>query len=251
MKKVLCSLLALVVLAALALPVLAAGDDFVPSITYKDAPEIVVTEDELGNEIAAIVRNEAGEVVDYVYTAELVSSSVAKIEESEKLTADEKTLLRNVYNKITSGEMKLPYEKVESVKEQTMVIRDLIYITIRDVSPLSDSDVVEVTLLSNEKTRWEISFNLGVEANTNVVAMTYNNNEWTPAHKVVNNGDGTVTCTLDNLGVLALSVPAVVNVPAEPTPAPDYTIWIIAGAAAAVVLVIIIVIATRKKKDEE
>ena len=251
MKKVLCSLLALVVLAAMALPVLAAGDDFVPSITYKDAPEIVVTEDELGNEIAAVVRDEAGEIVDYVYTTELVSSSVAKAEESETLTSDEKALLKDVYNKITSGEMKLPYEKVESVKEQTMVIRDLIYLTVRDVSPLSAADILEVTPLANEKTRWEISFNMGVEADTEVVAMTYNNNEWTPAHKVVNNGDGTVTCTLDSLGVLALSVPAEVDAPPAPAPAPDYTIWIIVGAAAAVVLVIIIVVATRKKKDEE
>ena len=92
---------------------------------------------------------------------------------------------------------------------------------------------------------------MGVEADTEVVAMTYNNNEWTPAHKVVNNGDGTVTCTLDSLGVLALSVPAEVDAPPAPAPAPDYTIWIIVGAAAAVVLVIIIVVATRKKKDEE
>jgi len=251
MKKVLCSLLALVVLAAMALPVLAAGDDFVPSITYKDAPEIVVTEDELGNEIAAVVRDEAGEVVDYIFTTELASSSIAKVEESETLTSDEKALLKDVYNKITTGEMKLPYEKVEAVKEQTMVIRDLIYLTIRDVSPLSAAGVLEVTPLANEKTRWEISFNMGVEADTQVVAMTYNNNEWTPAHKVVNNGDGTVTCTLDSLGVLALSVPVVTSAPAEPAPAPDYTIWIIVGAAAAVVLVVIIVVATRKKKDEK
>ena len=38
--------------------------------------------------------------------------------------------------------------------------------------------------------------------------MTYDEEtrEWTPVVKTVNNGDGTVTCTFEELGVIAFSV---------------------------------------------
>lgn len=237
MKKVICLMIALLVCISLACPAFAASE-FVPSITAKDAPEVVVVKDKDGKEAAGTVVNEAGEVVSYVPTTALLITPVSAATTDTAAPAEITKQLNEIYEALSNGTMKIPYP--ETVKAENMVVRDLI-----DVSFVEED---QASAIDPEGVALTLTFDLGVEKDDVVIVMTYKNNAWNEIAKVVNNGDGTVTCTFEHLCPVSFSVEKKAA-PDSPSTGDelggDLLLWgglMVASAAA-----VVVVIASRRK----
>ena len=252
MRKVICMMIAIVLCLGLVAPTYASEAGFVPSITYKPIPTIVSVVDENGNEFAGVIRNEQGEIIDYVDHGCLLITPVAHIWDDEIVVPkDVEELLAFLYEALNSGEMKIPYEKHEAdLDPANMVIRDLF-----DVRWVCEE---HRAMVEAEGVTLEITFDLGVVADAQIFVMTYDEaaKEWSPIVKTVNNGDGTVTCTFEHLCVVELSMltapaapAASTNAPAEDAQEPANLLpWIIALGLAVVAFVVVLVVSKNKKK---
>ena len=243
MKKIVCLLTALVLCLGLAAPVFAADSGFVPSITYKPTPDIVFVTDENGKEAIGVVRNENGEVIDYVGHDCLLITPVAHIWDSGVNVPEEiKELLTTVYEGRRDGTVSIPYEKLgDNVSATNKVIRDLL-----DARWVCDE---HREMIEKDGVTFEITFDLGVVANAEIYAMTFDETtkEWSPIVKTVNNGDGTVTCTFEHLCVVAFVMPQAGNAaPTDDAQSVNLLPWIIVMAVAVVGVVVVVVIKNKK-----
>lgn len=195
MRKFICLLIAALLCVSLVCPALAAGE-FVPSISYKGTPNVVAVKDQSGNDAAAVIRDASGTVTGYVYDACMTLTPVANAADAQ-IPAEVKEELRALYAALNDGTMKLPYG--DGVDAENMVIRDLF-----DVSWLCSHG--HAAALEPNGVVFEMTFDLGVAKDATVVVMTYKNEAWGEIAKVVNNGDGTVTCTFEHLCPVAISV---------------------------------------------
>ncbi len=199
MKKVICLLVALVLCASVVFTV-AVADGFVESITYKGSPELVKPDGTGMN----IVLHDDKDVKDSLGATDdgcLLITSVAEAKTTTKLSEEARELLLKVYEELSEGTMVLPYDKVEGIDADKMVIRELL-----DVSLVCDHPHKEE--LKKNDVAIVLSFDLGVEEDAVLSVMTYVDGEWVPAVKVTNNGDGTVTCVLEDLCPVAFSIEA-------------------------------------------
>ena len=231
MKKIVAMILMLAMCLSMMQSVWAAQEDFVPSITYKGEPEIVEKEDETGTPIVEEDKPVVGEVVkqdpaqiedsdgDGQMDAEealqgeklsnvmqdcLLITPVSKVDTQEALPYEAAEILKTVYEELSQGDMKLPYEKVENVKADEMVILELLDLSWLCGTETSDHD--HPTEVEPEGVVFDVTFKLGVSADAKVVVMTYKDGEWNPIAGVTNNGDGTVTCVFEHLCPVAISV---------------------------------------------
>lgn len=233
MKKMIALVTVLVLCAIAVCPVLAA--EFVPSISDKNAPEIVPTIDEQGNPVIAIVL-ENGETVDYVEEDCLVVTPVSGAKTSAEIPDAAEEMLLKVYEALANGSMQLPYEKLgDNIDPENMVIRDLF-----DASWLC-GDHPEAVAPAGVHVQW--TFDLGVGKDTKVYAMTYKHDQWNPIVDVVNNGDGTVTCTFEDFCPIAFVTEVGTDVPPSETgDAADVALWTALLAVSAVALVAVLVL---------
>lgn len=199
MKKLIACLTVLLICLSMAVPAAALETEFVPSISVKPAPEIVPVVDGDGSPAIAMLLNGDGEIVDYIGQECLVVTPVAEAETSTLIPDDAEELLLDVYAKLSSGEMTIPYDKHNAGLDETnMIVRDLF-----DATWLCDDHPV---ILAPEGVVLQITFNLGVKADEDVYVMSYKNSEWNPIVSCTNNGDGTVTCVFENLCPIEFSV---------------------------------------------
>ena len=249
MKKAITLLFVLALCLALSCPVFAAQDDFVPSITYKGEPEIVPVEDPQGEPAIGYTYEEAAEkeIISYFYSGCLLITPVSKVDTSEQIPEAAAQELKYVYEALVSGEMALPYDKVPGCDGQDMVILELV-----DASWLcgtEDSDHDHPTEVEPEGVLFDITFDLGVSEFADVVVMTYKNDQWDPIEKVVNNGDGTVTCTFEHLCPVAFSVSQnYTDTPPQTGDASNVWILFVVMIAALAGIVVVAVLGFRRKK---
>ena len=244
MKKFVCLLAVLVLCMGLAVPAFAAENDFVPSIAYKPDPEVVPVVDENGEEHIGVIIDNEGEVVEYVDHGCLMVTPIADVWDEEiEVSTDVEELLVFVYNGLSDGSMKIPYEKHEAnLDAANMVIRDLF-----DARWICEE---HGKMVEAEGVMFEITFDLGVVADAQIYVMTYDEDtkEWSPIVKTVNNGDGTVTCTFEHLCAVAFSMPlAATNVPSDEVPTHNVLPWFIVLLLAVVGVVVILVTKNKKK----
>ncbi len=239
MKKTLCLITVMALVLALACSVCAAQDDFVDSITYKGAPALVFDLD--GN--IGTLYDVNGQVIDKISPECLVITSIADVDKSDKIPEDARKELKEVYAALMDGSMELPYET-----DQDMVIRELI-----DASWLcAGSEEDHEAMLAPEGVTLELTFDLGVDKDTNVVVMTYIDGKWAPIVSVKNNGDGTVTCVFEEICPIAFSVPVKDNTPpAQTGDQTDLTLWISIMCASALALAAVVVLFLRKNKSAQ
>lgn len=247
MKKLTCLMIVLAVCLSLAAPVFATENDgFVPSITYKPSPEIIPVTDGEGNEAIGVIRNEEGEILDYVDHGCLLITPIAHIwDPEEEVPADVERLLTFVYEELNENGMEIPYEKHEDLdlEGKNMVIRDLF-----DARWACEE---HRAMVEGKGIYFEITFDLGVAADTPIYVMTYDEEtkEWSPIVKTVNNGDGTVTCTFEHLCAIEFSMPmAAAAVPGEDAASMPIWPWILI-LVLAVAAIIVIVISKKNKKE--
>lgn len=182
MKKTIACLLALMLCLALSLPVSAAQTDFVPSVTYKDGPEI---------KDAELSGEGVGDCL-------VVTSIREAKEKTTDIHQEDRDLLLEVYKEITNGNMELPLEE------------DYVVLELVDVSFAANGcvepDHPHEEDLAKEGTTLEVDFSLNVDPGVKVVVLVYLDGEWIPV-ETVNNGDGTVTCTFEDICPVAFAVP--------------------------------------------
>lgn len=203
MKRVIAFMVAVLLCCTLALSV-GAAENFVPSISYKDHPEV---------EGDPKLIDDEGELIHKLDSHCLEITAVSEaVNTPEAARTEEQKLLVEVYEKLESGAMKLPFEG-NSADE--MVIRDLFDASlVCGDAHLNPNHVEE---LAKPGVYIEITFDLGVAANIPVVAMVYLDGQWTPAITVANNGDGTVTCVFEELCPVAFCVDTTDLTPVPPT----------------------------------
>lgn len=233
MRKLISLILALVMCFTLCGVVCAAEDDFVPSISYKDGPGLVVGEDEEGNPVVGTVVDAEGEIIDYIDPECLVITTIAEALEDVDtgIPDDAEELLEYVYQELLEGNMELPYEGDE----------DMAIIQLIDATFLCDGTTVGVdheAMIEPEGVYLELTFDLGVGADVPVTVMAYIDGQWTPIVSVTNNGDGTVTCLFEKICPIAFAVPT--NAVQPPKTGDDSTaelgLWIALLAASSVAL---------------
>ena len=115
MRKILSIVMVLALAMALAAPAMAAKDSFVPSIGYKDGPEIV-----------------GGDLVDC-----LENTSISEAEKGEtSISQEDRELLLDIYQQLVDGTMKLPIEN------DRYVIRDLAQTAVMNTTSDRTNDAI-------------------------------------------------------------------------------------------------------------
>ena len=201
MKKLIMIVTMLALCISMVCPAFAAESGFVPSITYKGVPEVVTVKDapdEAGVQVVATVRGEEGEALGYLTASEVNITTIASIENDETISEESKEALLKAYEDLSTGAQTLPYDQVEGIDPEKMVVRELMY-----VSWTQDNDASEE---QEEGTVMEFTFDLGLEPDTVVVVMAYVDGEWVVVEDVVVNEDGTVTIGLAQMGLVAICV---------------------------------------------
>lgn len=227
MKKLICLLTVLALAMAFACPVFAA-EAFVPSISDKEEPDIVPDDEGV---IGEIWKDD--EVIDKVEGGCLVITPISEAETSTEIPEDAREELLYVYKELLEGDMTLPYEQ-DGLDPETMVIRELI-----DASWLCED---HPAMLEPEGVTIDLTFDIGVDADTKVYVYVRIDGVWT-AVPVVNNGDGTVTCTFEELCPIAFCVAAGTGKPPVQTGDEfNPTIWIVLLAVSAAALVGVVVL---------
>lgn len=182
MKKGIVAVALLAICLSLIYPALAAGDTFVPSISYKDGPEIIKAELE----------------PDAVEGCLVVTSLKGAAEKSTDISQESRDLLLEVYEKLSSGEMKLPME-------EGFVVRELVDISWKQIGCV-EQEHTHADDLAKEGVVVTIDLEMGVDANTDIVVYAYRNGQWEPIESAKNNGDGTVTCVFEHFCPVAFAV---------------------------------------------
>lgn len=184
MRKIVSLILVLTMCLALACPAMATGGDsiFVPSIPYKDGPDI--EEGEMDGE-------DVGDCL------EITTITEAK-EKTTDITQEARDLLLEVYEELESGEMELPLE-------EDYVVRDLIDVSWKE-STCIQPEHGHKEWLEEEGTTLTVTFDLGVGPDEDVIVLVYIDGKWVEAVSVVNNGDGTVTVVFEDICPVAFCV---------------------------------------------
>ncbi len=228
MKKIVTLLTVAVMLLTFSVQALAV--QFVPSIEYKGAP-VLVTKDVDGKEIAGSIKDADGVELSAEEADCVIITPVADEKDAES------ELLKR-YNELK--------EKGEDVfgdqVEKDMVVRDLFAVSsecekMNELMPVAGNTIA-------------LTFDLNLGANAPVAAMIYANNAWTKL-PVVNNGDGTVTATFEDLGVVAFLTETTADGPdTGDDSAKDMALWISLMVVSAGAIVALLVVARRKKAEK-
>jgi hypothetical protein len=162
---------------SMAVPAFAAEDDFVPSIGYKDGPEII-----------------KGEQDEKDVTDCLIVTTIKEAEEkSTDITQDDRDLLLDVYDKLMKDEMTLPIEC-------DYEIRDLVDVSYKyEDCRTAEGHGNKPEELKEEGVTVTITFDMGLCPREVLEVYVYIDGQWVAVENVVNNGDGTLTVEFEDI----------------------------------------------------
>lgn len=182
MKKGIVAIALLAICMSLICPAFAAEDTFVPSISYKDGPEIIDAEQ----------KNED------VEECLVVTSLKGAVEKLTDISQDDRDLLLEVYEKLKSGEIKFP-------AGEGFVIRELVDLSWKQIGCVEEKHSHEEDL-EKEGISVTIDLAMGLDANMEIQVYAYHDGQWEPIESAKNNGDGTVTCVFEHFCPVAFAV---------------------------------------------
>lgn len=216
----------------LAVPAFASSVGFVPSITAKPAPEVVVGGENLtldGTDADDIVdmpvievKNENQEVVYQAPVVDLVVTAVSQVqtEESSLVISEEAAeILKEAYEQLNDEDFRL----AENIPEQIEQLKDM-GLDEENVNAAVVTALFDVTVLTEELETYlaeeghtvDLTFKADVPAGHTVVVMVYKESKWQLIENVAVNGDGTITCTFAHFCPVAiLTVPMAVEAAEE------------------------------------
>ena len=197
---------------------------FVPSIPYKDGPDI--EEGEMDGE-------DVGDCL------EITTITEAK-EQTTDISQEARDLLLEVYEELENGEMELPLE-------EDYVVRELIDVSWKE-STCIEPEHGHKEWLEEEDTTLTVTFDLGVGPDEEVIVLVYIDGEWVEAVSVINNGDGTVTVVFEDICPVAFCVEKRYAPPQTGDAAAD-KLYIFAALLGAAVLGLVGLVVWRKKHN--
>lgn len=228
MRKIVCLLTVLVLCAAMACPAFAAEDTFVPSISYKDGPDIEEAE----------MKEE--EVQDCL----IVTSIIAAQEKTTDIYQEARDELLDVYAKLNDGSMKLPLDG------DSYVVRELVDLSWKKTDCV-EADHTHDEDLAKEGVTIEVQFDLGISASDKIVVLHYHDGQWLPVESTVNNGDGTVTCVFEHFCPVAFCVEVAQNLDPAPTgdsAGQNLVLWIVLMALSIAGLILLFILHRRSSR---
>lgn len=177
MKRVFSLLVVLALCLSMAIPAFATENPFVPSIGYKDGPEII-----------------EGEQEDKDVTDCLIVTTIKEAEEkSTDITQEDRDLLLEVYEELTEGDMTLPIEC-------DYEIRDLVDVSYKNEDCRQKEDHGnKPEKLKEEGVTVTITFDMGLCPREVIEVYVYIDGQWIAVENVVNNGDGTLTVEFEDI----------------------------------------------------
>ncbi len=207
MKKFFASITVLMLIFSCSISLFAAGNNFVPSISEKPAPEIVEF-DEDGTKYVGKIVDSNGSTIKKIPVGYILITPIAEIDASTELSDEIKNELKTAYaaltaegadlSKICSVLNSIVAEKLGSGKNaNNLVIRDFF-----DVTVIGDE---YKALLATEGNKLVVDLKVSVDAGAFVATTVYVNGEWKLVD-AVNNGDKTITCSFDSVCPVALFV---------------------------------------------
>jgi len=238
MKRIVSFFLAIAVCLSLAMTV-AAGTNFVPSITAKPAPEVVAppaaeTTPATGTGdakqeapvYALVIKDEKEDVVSSSKTAVLIVTPVADVmNETPAETTEEKDQQEEQPKETTPA---LSEERAEALKEayESLSAKDVVLTNVVDgleevvkeqkvdSSKLVVKDLFDIRLseedfeedLDVEGHTIDVSFKADIQPGQFVMIAVYKDGKWVLAKKVLVGEDGIITATLECLGTVAIIV---------------------------------------------
>lgn len=222
MKRFLALAFVLMLTFVLACPVFAT--DFVPSISYKDSPELVAGDD--GNYGTATDGD--GNNLHTVEHDCLVVTPIALVDESELIPED------------AAEELKAVYAFLKDTPDyfgDDVVVRELF-----DVSILCEE---LNNALAPEGNTMDLTFNIGIAADEEIWAKVKVDGEWIDV-PVVNNGDGTVTCTFEAVCPVVFLTGKVVAPPAQTGDTTNLVLYGVLMAVSLIAIVALVVVYCRR-----
>lgn len=204
MKRVLSFALALVMLVALSSTAFATK--FVDSISNKGAPEVIPAGVKDGEEYIGEVIDPEGNVLHTVTHDCLVVTPVSEANTSTRIPEDARDLLLEVYDELSK-----PDTKLSTLCPELDDIVKAAFGDEYDADDLVVRDLFDATALCDELKQFlpipgntiDITFKLPLGADEFVSVIAYVDGVWKPIVKTVNNGDGTVTCTFEDICPIA------------------------------------------------
>lgn len=216
----------------LAVPVFASSVGFVPSITAKPAPEVVVGGENLtldgtdADDIADMpvieVKNENQEVVYEAPVVDLVVTAVSQVQADDSslvISEEAAEILKEAYEQLNDEDFRL----AEKIPEQIEQLKDM-GLDEENVNAAVVTALFDVTVLTEELETYlaeeghtvDLTFKADVPAGHTVVVMVYKESKWQLIENVAVNGDGTITCTFAHFCPVAiLTVPMAVEAAEE------------------------------------
>ena len=194
MKRIVTLMLMVVMLITMSVNAVAAPLGFVPSIENKGAPSIVVIDKENDKDVIGYIVDPDKNKLSTEHDDCLIITPVGEAETSTEIPEAARKTLLDIYDELKEKGT----DAIPGV-DGNMVLRDLFDIS----SDCGDID----TLLPVDGNTLDLKFDLKVTKNTAVQAMLYTNGAWKKL-PVVNNGDGTVTATFEDIGAVAFLVDA-------------------------------------------
>ncbi len=194
MKKGIVAIILLAICLSLVCPAFA--EEFVPSISYKPAPEVDGAEMEIPDETGDDLPPQKEEVEIC-----LVVTSLKQAEDkSTDISEEAREELLEVYEELESGDMELP------ITEEGFVVRELVDVSWELRGCVEDDEHHHDEMLERPNVTVKVNFQLGVKAGVEVMVYTFNDNQWSPVESVTNNGDGSVTCVMEHFCPVAFAV---------------------------------------------
>ncbi len=206
MKKLLTLVMA--ILMVLAITISATAATFVPSIENKGAPELIVIDQLNGKDVVGFITNSDGEKVTTEFIDCFIITSIAEAETSTEIPEEAKDILLKVYGELLEGD-KLSEacpELNDIVKEKWDKDKNADDLVVKDLFDIS-GECTDIKEHLNGDNILELTFKVGVDADTFITAMVYVDGKWVPVIDCINNGDGTVTVQFDKICPVAFLVP--------------------------------------------
>lgn len=182
MKKMICLIAVLAIACTLFMPAFAAEGSFVPSISYKDGPEIT----------AATMGD------DDVASCLVVTSLKAATEKTTDISQEARDLLLDVYGKLVSGQMKLPME-------EDYTIRELVDVSWKQ-SACVENPHSHAADLNVDGTSVTVSFALRAGSTDELKVFAYRNGQWDAVESVKIDEEGNVICVFEHFCPVAFCV---------------------------------------------
>ncbi len=265
MKRVLSVVVALMILCAVTINAFALG--FVPSIEVKTAPRVVSFFED-GKEIIGKIVDVNGNVLSIEEPWCIVVTPVAAVYE-ERNNAGALTVFNQIRSYAAWGlkaeaETQEDHEATEEVKSDlvntyedikkngTKVLNGLVDegLVVRDMFAISSDCADLLRLLPIEGNKLDLKFDLNLGKEEKIQAVVRVNGTWKKL-PIVNNGDGTVSATFEDLGVVAFLGKTTGESPdTGDHSGAELALWISLMAVSAIAIVVLLVVVHRKRTDK-